>query len=67
MKFLATIKSRSLIIGINSDMLCPIEDQEYLAKHINNAQLEKIDSIYGHDGFLIESDKINEIINSFLN
>ena len=48
-------------------MLCPIEDQEYLAKHINNAQLEKIDSIYGHDGFLLESDKINEIINSFLN
>ena len=64
---LAAIESRSLIIGINSDMLCPIEDQEYLAKHINNAQLEKIDSIYGHDGFLLESDKINEIINSFLN
>jgi homoserine O-acetyltransferase len=64
---LAAIESRSLIIGINSDMLCPIEGQEYLAKHINNAQLEKIDSIYGHDGFLLESDKINEIINSFLN
>jgi homoserine O-acetyltransferase/O-succinyltransferase len=46
---------RTLIIGISSDILCPLVEQEFLAKHIPNASMIEIDSDYGHDGFMVES------------
>ena len=61
------ILAKSLIIGIESDMLCPIQDQLFMHKHIKNSTFECIESVYGHDGFLVESQKINEIITTFLN
>jgi homoserine O-acetyltransferase/O-succinyltransferase len=64
---LKLIKSKVLVIGIQSDLLYPIEEQIELATLIPNAQLHKIDSPYGHDGFLIENDKIAAIISDFLN
>ncbi len=63
---LKKINTQTLIIGISSDMLCPIEEQIFLAKHIPNAQLEIIDSQYGHDGFLVEEKAISETINNCL-
>jgi homoserine O-acetyltransferase len=59
---LGKIKSKCLVIGISSDILFPITEQEFIAENIENATLEIIDSIYGHDGFLLE----NEIITSLL-
>jgi homoserine O-acetyltransferase len=35
--------------------LFPIVEQEFLAKYIPGASFHVIDSLYGHDGFLIES------------
>jgi homoserine O-acetyltransferase/O-succinyltransferase len=64
---LKLIKSNVLVIGIQSDLLYPIEEQIELATLIPNAQLEAIDSPYGHDGFLIENEKITTIIGNFLN
>lgn len=64
---LLKINSKSLVIGISSDMLCPIEDQRVLAQGIPNASLKEIESIYGHDGFLVEHKIINETIRDFLN
>ncbi len=58
---LSKIKSRCLIIGINSDILYPKEEQTFLDLHIAKSHLEFIDSEYGHDGFLIETEKINNI------
>ena len=63
---LQNINSNSLIIGINSDILYPREEQEFLHHHIVNNHLEFIDSEYGHDGFLIETDKINRIALAYL-
>ncbi|GLR18914.1 homoserine O-acetyltransferase family protein [Portibacter lacus] len=64
---LTKIKSHSLIIGINSDILYPKEEQKFLGDHIPNSELEFIDSEYGHDGFLIETEKINALSKKFLN
>lgn len=52
---LKSIQSKTLVIGIKSDALFPIVEQEFLAKHIPDASFQVIDSLYGHDGFLIES------------
>jgi homoserine O-acetyltransferase len=41
---LQTIQQPTLVIGINSDILCPVEEQQLLATHIPNARLEVIDS-----------------------
>lgn len=50
------------IIGIESDMLIPIAEQQYLAKHIPNARFRAISSAYGHDGFLIETEQIINVV-----
>jgi homoserine O-acetyltransferase/O-succinyltransferase len=55
---LASIHCKTHLIGISSDMLCPVAEQEFLARHIPGATLTIINSSYGHDGFLIEYDKI---------
>lgn len=61
------IGTKTLIIGISSDILFPISELEFLAKHLPNSLFSIIDSAYGHDGFLTESIKINKIIRAFLN
>ena len=64
-KALSQIKARTLVIGIKSDVLFPIEEQQYLFRHIPKAALAEIDSFYGHDGFLIETEILTNIISSF--
>jgi homoserine O-acetyltransferase len=61
------ISSKALVIGISSDILYPVEEQVFLAKHIPGAQLEIIDSFYGHDGFLLEDKKLTTILKQFIN
>lgn len=62
---LAMIQSKTLVIGISSDILFPVCEQEFLAAHIPGATYEGIDSLYGHDGFLIEVEKIELAIRKF--
>ncbi|MEK0414119.1 MAG: homoserine O-acetyltransferase [Bacteroidota bacterium] len=63
---LHTITIPTLIIGINSDILCPLEEQRFMADHLSNAQLIEIDSSYGHDGFIIETKQIASHLAPFL-
>jgi homoserine O-acetyltransferase len=65
-KVLAKITTRTLVIGIDSDILFPLSEQEYLAKHIPNARLEVMPSLYGHDGFLVEFEQMNNILKQFI-
>src|SRR5690606_27792014 len=60
------INARTLVIGINSDLLFPVEEQKFLADHIPHAVYAEIDSYYGHDGFLIETKRISKEISNFL-
>jgi homoserine O-acetyltransferase len=64
-KALSLIKARTLVIGIKSDVLFPVEEQEYLFRHIPKSAFAGLDSFYGHDGFLIETEALTNIITSF--
>lgn len=55
-----------LIIGISSDLLYPTNEQKFLAEHIPNSHYQEIDSLFGHDAFLIEFDQINKYLLTFL-
>lgn len=61
---LGQIRSKTLIISISSDLLFPSSDHEIFCKHINKGNHFVIDSDFGHDGFLIENEKLNNIINN---
>ena len=63
---LSLICSKTIAIGINTDVLFPISEQKFLAKHIPGCQFFTIDSSYGHDGFLIEKELINKLSIEFL-
>lgn len=56
---LKNFTQQTLIIGISSDILCPLAEQRFLKRHIPNATLVEIDSAYGHDGFMVEAEKIS--------
>ncbi|MBS1495676.1 MAG: homoserine O-acetyltransferase [Bacteroidetes bacterium] len=63
---LKKITQPTLIIGISSDILCPVIEQKHIAEAMPNATLVEIDSEYGHDGFLIEAEKISKILENWL-
>jgi homoserine O-acetyltransferase len=63
---LNSIKQPTLIIGITSDILCPLDEQDFMAAHMPFAKLVEIDSAYGHDGFIIETTKISSHLNDWL-
>jgi len=63
---LRQISAKAMVIGIESDILFPLAEQQYLAQHIPAAAYTTIRSTYGHDGFLLELEQITHCINSFL-
>jgi homoserine O-acetyltransferase len=63
---LSSIKTKTLIIGIDSDNLFPIEEQRLMSQNISNAKLEIIHSTKGHDAFLIEGNLISKFIKKHL-
>jgi homoserine O-acetyltransferase/O-succinyltransferase len=63
---LKTIMQRTLIIGISSDILCPLIEQRFLATHIPSSTLIEIDSNYGHDGFMVEHKIISQHLAEWL-
>ena len=50
MATLASIQTPTFIIGIKSDLLCPLAEQKFMEAHMPNATLVAIDSMYGHNG-----------------
>jgi homoserine O-acetyltransferase len=63
---LGNISAKTLVIGISSDLLFPVNEQAFLAEHIPHAKLEIIDSIFGHDGFLVETKTLENLLINFL-
>ncbi|AXY76114.1 homoserine O-acetyltransferase [Paraflavitalea soli] len=66
-KILQGIRQKTLLIGISSDILCPLEEQRHMQAHLPNATLVEIDSAYGHDGFMVEAGKISQCLQTWLN
>jgi homoserine O-acetyltransferase len=63
---LSSMQQKTLIMGISSDILCPTQEQQLMADHIPNATYVEIDSIYGHDGFIVEAEKISAALKEWL-
>ena len=62
---LATIEQPALVVSVSTDALYPPAEQLELAEHMPNAQYKILDSQHGHDGFLIETEKLGEMIARF--
>lgn len=63
---LQQITANTLVIGIKSDFLFPVEEQQLLAQHIPGAQFAVIESDFGHDGFLIEFDTLEQLLKAWI-
>ncbi len=63
---LRKIKAKTLVIGIDTDILFPTSEQKFIAENILDTEYMEITSNYGHDGFLVETKAIAEQINFFL-
>lgn len=64
---LARVTARTLVAGVSSDRLYPVEQQAELAGGIPGADaLRVIDSPYGHDSFLIEAPTVNGMLAELL-
>lgn len=65
-RVLASIEQEVLVVGISSDVLFPVVEQEELAFHIPRAELEILDSTHGHDAFLLEAEGLNQKVKRWL-
>ena len=65
-KAAAMCKQPVHVVGIDSDILYPISEQEELAEVLPNSQLSIVRSDDGHDGFLLAQESIGPIITKFL-
>lgn len=59
---LSRIKAECAVIGIDSDCLFPTCEQQSIAQSIPGARYHQITSAFGHDGFLLESQQIEQIV-----
>jgi homoserine O-acetyltransferase len=64
---LRSIQQPTLIIGIHSDILCPLDEQRFMSTYMPNSCLVEIDSSYGHDGFIIETRQITTHLGAWMN
>mgnify|MGYP000919434551 CR=1 FL=1 len=62
---LKRITAKVMCVGIKSDILFPTDDQKFITSNTAGAEYVEIDSFYGHDGFLIETDAVSDVIRNF--
>jgi len=59
-----------LVIGVGSDLLFPLHQQAELAEGLrvagNDVEFVELDSIQGHDSFLVDMDRFRPVIYEFL-
>ena len=61
------IQQPVLVVSVSSDTLYPPEEQRFLADHLPDARYEILDCPHGHDGFLIETEALGDMIVEFRN
>lgn len=62
---LQQIQARTLVIGITTDQLFPLREQQQLADLIPGASFRALHSAYGHDGFLLETEAIHQAVSEW--
>ncbi|DBA05310.1 TPA: hypothetical protein N0F65_007472 [Lagenidium giganteum] len=63
---LSTLTQPSLVVGVDSDVLYPISEQEELARQLPNSSFKVVSSPHGHDAFLLEQHAISAMAKKFL-
>lgn len=63
---LAKIRAKTLVVGISTDIIFTPAEMKRLADMIPGARYVEIDSAFGHDGFLVEHHKLNQILIPFM-
>ncbi|MBX3103396.1 MAG: homoserine O-acetyltransferase [Microbacteriaceae bacterium] len=67
---LSRITAKTLVLGISSDRLFPIHNQQIIAQHLDSKFLSEpfviLESDFGHDGFLIEQEAVGQHVNRLL-
>jgi homoserine O-acetyltransferase len=64
---LAAVRAEVTVAGIDTDRLYPLELQQDLARWLPKARpLAVVGSVYGHDGFLLETEQVGAVLSSAL-
>ena len=63
---LAGIKARTLVVGITTDIIFTPAEMRRLHAMIPGSVYHEIDSPFGHDGFLVEYEQLNDILLPFM-
>lgn len=64
-KALERLKARCLFVGVDTDLLFPVEEQRALHTQVPGSDFALIHSLYGHDGFLVETAQLSQAIQAF--
>ena len=64
---LKRITAKTLTVGISTDLLFTPTDMKKLDAMIGDSRYYEIDSPFGHDGFLVEHQQLNDILYPFIN
>ena len=64
---LQRINCPTMVVGLSTDIIFTPDEMRALAAAIPGAEYRQIDSPFGHDGFLVEADQLNAILNPFIN
>lgn len=62
---LRRVKAKTHCVSIQTDLLFPVHEVEEVSRLIPGATHQTIESLYGHDGFLVENDKLEAMIRAF--
>ena len=62
---LASIQCPALVVSVDSDVLYPPREQEYLAASMPGGALRRLDTPHGHDGFLMDLAQLSGHVRSF--
>lgn len=63
---LARVQQPALVVALDSDQLYYPSEQARLARGLPNGKLATLDTLYGHDGFLVDAAKLDPIVQGFL-
>ncbi len=59
---LKQIKAKTYVVGITTDILFPPNEMQDLCSRIDGAEYSQIESLFGHDGFLVEHEMFNRLL-----
>ena len=64
---LGEITAPAFVVAISSDLLYPVAEVAALADGLGDGELAILDSPHGHDAFLLETDRLNDLVAGWIN